>query len=190
MGAGLGLPLCSSPAHLQPLGSPREKANSRKVPKCSMPAQGCHHTTSLAGSHLPAAPQRPHTLKAAVPRKAALCQARSSGSWGGWWVRIWEVTQPHLGMGVTEKPPLPKRQDTKGWRSGSSGWAGCQRTEKNRLDEAVGTRRRRRVPRDRGGGHCRVSQAPSPLALHPRGPRSSAPQRDQTPRASWQWACP
>lgn len=136
-----------------------------------MPMWGCHPVTSLAGSHQPAAPQRPHTLEAAVLRKAALWQARSPGSWGGSWVQIWEMTQPHLGMGVTEKTPLPKHQDTKGWRSGSGGQAGCQRAEKNCLDEAVGTRRRRRVPRDRGGGHCRVSQAPSPPALHPRGLR-------------------
>lgn len=68
-----------------------------------------------------------------------------------------------------KKPRCQKHQDTKGWWSGSGGRAGCQRAEKNRLDGAVGTRRRRRVPRDRGGGHCGVSQAPSPPALHPPG---------------------
>lgn len=37
------------------------------------------------------------------------------------------MTQSHLGMGVMEKPPLPKRQDTKGWGGGSGPGASAAR---------------------------------------------------------------
>lgn len=76
-----------------------------------------------------------------------------------------------------EKNPLPKHQDTKGWRSGSGGRAGCQRAEKNRLDETVGMRRRRREPRDHGGATAGCPRRPRPRPYTHRDCK-----RDQTPR--------
>lgn len=54
--------------------------------KCPMLTQGCHHAMSLTGFHLTVAPQGPHALEAAMPRKAVPCWAGSLGSRGGLWV--------------------------------------------------------------------------------------------------------
>lgn len=56
-------------------------------------------------------------------------------------------------------------------------------------DRAVGTRRGRRTPQDRGGGRCGVSQAASPQP-YTHGIASSAPQREDSPRDAWQRLCP
>lgn len=76
-------------------------------------------------------------------------------------MQTWEVTQPHLGMGVTEKIPAAKRSNTKGSWSGRGGRAASQGEEKNRLDGAVGTRQGRQAP---CGGARGVG---TPWWLHP-----------------------
>lgn len=162
-GAGAGLGLL--------LGAGKGKTIPRS-PNASWPCEMPPHREPHS-SALPAAPQRPHTFRAAVPMLGL--ELRLLGRLVGVSLGGDSVTS---GNGSDGKTPAAKTAGYK--RLGGRERAGRQRGQKNRLDGAVGTRRGRREPRDRGGGRSGVSRAASPQP-HAHGIASSAPQREESP---------